>query len=191
MVKRRLRQLSDYPGGRGAGDVLARAAGEPRFESSPRSRSPPATAELAANPRARSAKLRAAERAAGVARQAQKGRQSGMGAGTRRRAGNALFCLVLLGLTLGALGHVAVQAKKVEVALQLAQEQAAHEELLAEQRHLQLDIGRLKEPRRLVRGGPDEAGHDAAAGGHPGVAAGRRTGAGSTRGPGPARHGRR
>ena len=33
MVKRRLRQLSDYPGGRGAGDeVLARAAGEPRFE---------------------------------------------------------------------------------------------------------------------------------------------------------------
>ena len=74
-----------------------------------------------------------------------------MGAGTRRRAGNALFCLVLLGLTLWALGHVAVQAKKVEVALQLAQEQAAHEDLLAEQRHLQLDIGRLKEPRRLVQ----------------------------------------
>jgi cell division protein FtsL len=73
-----------------------------------------------------------------------------MGAGTRRRAGNALFCLVLLGLTLFALGHVAVQAKTVEVGLRLAQEQSAHEELLAEQRHLQLDIGRLKEPRRLV-----------------------------------------
>ena len=38
----------------------------------------------------------------------------------------------------------------VEVGLRLAQEQSAHEELLAEQRHLQLDIGRLKEPRRLV-----------------------------------------
>jgi cell division protein FtsL len=73
-----------------------------------------------------------------------------MGTGTRRRAGNALFCLVLLGLTVFALGHVAVQAKMVEVGLQLAQEQSAHEELLAEQRHLQLDIGRLKEPRRLV-----------------------------------------
>ena len=73
-----------------------------------------------------------------------------MGAGTRRRAGNALFCLVLLGLTVGALGHVAVQAKMVEVGLQLAAHQAAHEDLLAEQRHLQLDIGRLQEPRRLV-----------------------------------------
>jgi cell division protein FtsL len=73
-----------------------------------------------------------------------------MGAGTRRRASNALFCVVLLGLTLGALGHVAVQAKKVEVGLMLAREQAAHEELVAGQRHLQLEIGRLKEPRRLV-----------------------------------------
>jgi hypothetical protein len=73
-----------------------------------------------------------------------------MSTGTRRRAGNALFCLVLLGLTVFALGHVAVQAKMVEVGLKLAQEQAAHEDLTAEQRHLQLDIGRLKEPRRLV-----------------------------------------
>jgi cell division protein FtsL len=73
-----------------------------------------------------------------------------MGTATRRRAGNALFCLVLLGLTVFALGHVAVQAKTVEVGLKLAQEQAAHEDLLAEQRHLQLDIGRQKEPRRLV-----------------------------------------
>lgn len=74
-----------------------------------------------------------------------------MSTGTRRRAGNALFCLVLLGLTVFALGHVAVQAKMVEVGLKLAQEQAAHEDLTAEQRHLQLDIGRLKEPRRLVQ----------------------------------------
>jgi 16S rRNA (cytosine1402-N4)-methyltransferase len=63
MVKRRLRQLSDYPGGRGAGDtVLARAAGEPRFEILTRKPVTASEAELAANPRARSAKLRAAER---------------------------------------------------------------------------------------------------------------------------------
>ena len=64
---------------------------------------------------------------------------------------NALFCLVLLGLTLGALGHVAVQAKKVEVALLLGKQRALHEQLVAEQRHLMNDIGRLKEPRRLVQ----------------------------------------
>jgi cell division protein FtsL len=81
-----------------------------------------------------------------------------MGAGTRRRAGNALFCLVLLGLTVFALGHVAVQAKMVEVGLKLAQEQAAHEDLVAEQRHLQLEIGRLNEPRRLVQVARDRLG---------------------------------
>ena len=73
-----------------------------------------------------------------------------MGAGSRRRAGNVVFCLVLLGLTLGALGHVAVQAKKVEVALLLANEQTLHDDLLAQQRHLRNEIGRLKDPRRLV-----------------------------------------
>ena len=73
-----------------------------------------------------------------------------MGAGSRRRPGNVVFCVVLLGLTLGALGHVAVQAKKVEVALLLGKEQALHDELSAEQRHLRNEIGRLKDPRRLV-----------------------------------------
>jgi cell division protein FtsL len=73
-----------------------------------------------------------------------------MGAGMRRRAGKAVFCLVLLGLTLGALGHVAVQAKKVEVAVLLAKEQALHDELLAQQRHLRNEIRQLKDPRRLV-----------------------------------------
>jgi 16S rRNA (cytosine1402-N4)-methyltransferase len=64
MVKRRLRQLSDYPGGRGAGDeVPARAAGEPRFEILTKKPVTAGAAELAANPRARSAKLRAAVRA--------------------------------------------------------------------------------------------------------------------------------
>jgi hypothetical protein len=73
-----------------------------------------------------------------------------MGAGTRRRAGNALFCVVLLGLTLGALGHVAVHAMKVEVALLLFKEQALHDELQAQQRHLRNEIRQLKDPRRLV-----------------------------------------
>ena len=74
-----------------------------------------------------------------------------MGAGSRRRFGNVVFCVVLLGLTLGALGHVAVQAKKVEVALLLGKEQALHDELVAQQRHLRNEIGRLKDPRRLVQ----------------------------------------
>jgi 16S rRNA (cytosine1402-N4)-methyltransferase len=64
MVKRRLRQLSDYPGGRGPGDVVgARPAGEPRFEILTKKPVTASDAELAANPRARSAKLRAAVRA--------------------------------------------------------------------------------------------------------------------------------
>jgi cell division protein FtsL len=70
--------------------------------------------------------------------------------GLRRRAGKALFCLVLFGLTLGALAHVAVQAKKVEVALQLGRERTLNEELSTSQRHLLLEIGKLKDPRRLV-----------------------------------------
>jgi hypothetical protein len=73
-----------------------------------------------------------------------------MGAGTRRRAGNAVFCVVLLGLTLGALGHVAVHAMKVEVALLLFKEQALHDEMQAQQRHLRNEIRQLKDPRRLV-----------------------------------------
>jgi 16S rRNA (cytosine1402-N4)-methyltransferase len=63
MVKRRMRQLSDHPGGRGPGDVVgARAPGDPRFEILTKKPITAGPAELAANPRARSAKLRAAER---------------------------------------------------------------------------------------------------------------------------------
>jgi cell division protein FtsL len=71
--------------------------------------------------------------------------------GGRRRPGSGIFCLVLLGLTLGALGHVAVQAKKVEVALALGKEQGARNEMLAEHRHLEIELGRLKDPARLVK----------------------------------------
>jgi cell division protein FtsL len=68
----------------------------------------------------------------------------------RRRSGGALFCVLLLGLTLGALGHVAVQAQKNEVAAQLGREQAVYEALVTERRHRQIEIGRLKNPGRLV-----------------------------------------
>jgi hypothetical protein len=40
-----------------------------------------------------------------------------VGFGGRRRASSAVFLLALVGVTLAALGHVAVQAKTVEVAL--------------------------------------------------------------------------
>jgi cell division protein FtsL len=68
-----------------------------------------------------------------------------------RRPGAGVFCLVLLGLTLGALGHVAVQAKKDELALLLGKERADHEALLIERRQLKIEIGRLKDPARLVK----------------------------------------
>jgi hypothetical protein len=66
-------------------------------------------------------------------------------------ASSTVFCLVLLGLTLGALAHVAVHAKQVEVGLALGKERAAHDSLLAERRHLEIELGRLKDPVRLVR----------------------------------------
>jgi 16S rRNA (cytosine1402-N4)-methyltransferase len=67
MVKRRFRVLSDYPGGRDdrgrPGATAARAPDEPRFEILTRKPVTAGEAELAANPRSRSAKLRAARRA--------------------------------------------------------------------------------------------------------------------------------
>jgi cell division protein FtsL len=59
-------------------------------------------------------------------------------------------CLVLLGLTLAALGHVAVQARHFDVALALGKEQKRLGELLEQQRRLKSDIGRLKEPGRIT-----------------------------------------
>ena len=73
--------------------------------------------------------------------------------GGRRRAGSAVFLLALFGVTLGALGHVAVQAKTVEVAVQLGTERSRHEELIAEQRRLELLVGQLEDPGRLMQEG--------------------------------------
>jgi hypothetical protein len=73
--------------------------------------------------------------------------------GGRKRASSAVFLLALTGATLAALGHVAVQAKTVEVALALAAARDQHEELLAEQRRLELLVGELKDPGRLMAEG--------------------------------------
>jgi hypothetical protein len=62
------------------------------------------------------------------------------------RMGTGVGCLVLLGLTLAAVGHVAVQARHLDVALALGHEQKLHGELLEQQRRLQADIARLKDP---------------------------------------------
>ena len=72
------------------------------------------------------------------------------GSGGRRPPGTAMFCVILVGLTLGALGHVAVQAQKNEVAVQLGREQAVYETLVTQRRHQTIEIGRLKNPGGLV-----------------------------------------
>jgi hypothetical protein len=68
----------------------------------------------------------------------------------KRRMGAGVGCLVLLGLTLGGVGHVAVQARQLEVALALGAEQKLNQELLERKRRLQNEIGRLKNPGLIV-----------------------------------------
>jgi cell division protein FtsL len=67
----------------------------------------------------------------------------------RRRMGSGVACLVLLGLTLAALGHVAVQARHLDVALSLGKEQKIQGDLYEQRRKLKSEIGRLKDPARL------------------------------------------
>jgi cell division protein FtsL len=57
---------------------------------------------------------------------------------------------VVLGLTLGALGHVAVHAKRLEVALALGDAERIHRELAEQRRHLEIEIGMLKDPERVI-----------------------------------------
>jgi cell division protein FtsL len=67
----------------------------------------------------------------------------------RRRMGSGVACLILLGLTLAALGHVAVQARHFDVALMLGKEQKIQSELLESKRRLKSEIGHLKDPARI------------------------------------------
>ncbi len=68
-----------------------------------------------------------------------------------RGGGLAVIVFVILGLTLGALGHVAVHAKRLEVALALGNEERIHRELEEQRRHLEIEIGMLKDPSRVIR----------------------------------------
>ena len=65
----------------------------------------------------------------------------------RGRVGTGLAVLVLAGVTLAALAHVAVQARRIDVALALGEEQKLHAQLLEQQRRLKNDVGRLKDPQ--------------------------------------------
>ena len=68
----------------------------------------------------------------------------------RQRASLALIGFVILGLSLGALGHVAVHAKRLEVALALGDAERTHRELAEQRRHLEIEIGMLKDPGRVI-----------------------------------------
>lgn len=84
----------------------------------------------------------------------RKGEASGpVASGGRRRAGSLVFVIALAGMTMGALAHVAVQAKTVEVALALGTERTRHEELVTRRRRLELLLGTLKDPGRLMEEG--------------------------------------
>ena len=68
----------------------------------------------------------------------------------KRRPGTGVACLVLLGLTLGALGHVAVHLKHLEVALQLGDARKERARLEEQRRQLVLEVGVLKDPTRIM-----------------------------------------
>ena len=67
----------------------------------------------------------------------------------KQRLSAGVGCLLLLGLTLGALGHVAIQARHNEVAFELAREQRRNLDLLEEARKLKSEIARLRHPARI------------------------------------------
>jgi cell division protein FtsL len=69
---------------------------------------------------------------------------------SRRPAGSdAVLAACLLVVTLGALGHVAVHTKTIEVALDLGREQRAQTQLVTERRRLESELSRLRDPGRL------------------------------------------
>jgi cell division protein FtsL len=71
--------------------------------------------------------------------------------GRRRQCASlAVIAFVILGLSLGALGHVAVHAKRLEVALALGDAERIHRELAEQRRHLEIEIGMLKDPGRVI-----------------------------------------
>ena len=76
----------------------------------------------------------------------------------RQRASLAVIAFVVLGLTLGALGHVAVHARRLEVALALGDAERIHRELDEQRRHLEIEIGMLKDPGKVTARALEELG---------------------------------
>jgi cell division protein FtsL len=68
----------------------------------------------------------------------------------RRRLSVGIIALVVLGVTLIATAHVAVHAKRIEVAIALGKEERAFRELTEQRRHLEIEIGMLKDPARII-----------------------------------------
>lgn len=58
--------------------------------------------------------------------------------------------MLLLAVTLGALGHVAVHLKQLEVGLALGRARKERAELLETRRKVELEIGVLKDPQRVA-----------------------------------------
>jgi cell division protein FtsL len=67
-----------------------------------------------------------------------------------RRPATAFWSLLLLVLTLGALGHVAVHLKSFEVAYELGKERKLRATLEEERRRLELEVSVLKDPGRVM-----------------------------------------
>jgi cell division protein FtsL len=76
----------------------------------------------------------------------------------RRRLGIGLIGLIVLGMTLGGIAHVAVHAKRIEVAIALGKEEHIQRELSEEKRRLEIEIGMLKDPARIIAIARDQLG---------------------------------
>jgi len=66
------------------------------------------------------------------------------------RRGMGVGAVVLAIVTVGALAHVAVRIKSIEVAYALGRERHVATELEEQRRRLQIEIGMLKDPGRVV-----------------------------------------
>ena len=67
---------------------------------------------------------------------------------SRGGAGVGAFALAVV--TAGALAHVGVRLKSLEVAYDLARERHVASEMEEQRRRLQIEIGMLKDPRRVI-----------------------------------------
>jgi cell division protein FtsL len=68
--------------------------------------------------------------------------------GTRRGAGIWAFLLALV--TVGALAHVAVRMHGIQIAYALGRERRTNTELEERRRRLNIEIGMLKDPDRII-----------------------------------------